>query len=142
MNKSHGPRATAPSPALSPLLGTLPPTGVAYVFGQFDQFDQFIDRHRGSRLTACTAGPGLYLARRRPAWDGLSAASTAAIITAAGVPTLKAAFYRQTLRGAREIGLTCSTGSRTTRMICCPASRSSHVLLLACGVKRGVPSTG
>ena len=64
-----------------------------------------------------------------------SAASTAAMITASGVPRLKAAWYTQALRGVRQISCVCSSRSRTTRMTCCPLSRSSQVLWLACGRK-------
>jgi diguanylate cyclase (GGDEF)-like protein len=56
---------------------------------------------------------GACLVRRRPTCDGagFSAASTAAIITASGLPELNAALYRQTLRGARQISSVCSPGS-------------------------------
>jgi len=94
---------------------------------------------RGPALDAVLANAAGALAARSGAAStgGFedSAASTAAMITASGVPRLKAAWYTQALRGARQISCVCSSGSRTTRMTCCPLSRSSQVLWLACGRK-------
>ena len=65
-----------------------------------------------------------------------SAASTAAMITASGVPMLKAAWYSAGAARGKADQLCCSSGSRMTRRTCCPLSRSSQVLWLACGRKR------
>jgi hypothetical protein len=68
-----------------------------------------------SCLLACAAGLWLAWPWCRPTCGrgGLSAASTAVMITASGMPWLQTALYWQTLRGAREISSVCSSGSWT-----------------------------